>query len=149
MHFFVLVVTEEKPTTEVISKALAPFGPDGEDEWEWWEFGGRYSGSLIALDPDNTVSVRPGRLGRGVDALQVKNFDATTADAPFAVILDGVWYECEVFPTEASDRALGIEMTPEERDAERAAVARWTAKVETLLSSVPGEYWLAVVDCHF
>ena len=174
MHFFALVVTEEKPTEEVIGKVLKPFGPDGGRRWDHWALGGRYTGNLIPLDLPNTLTggpdvpevemvldrmsreaglraVRSERPGPGVDALQLQNLKRIHPGvAPLAVVAGDNWYECEVHPIEPLAQALGLQirMRPEELDAERSAVARWLDEVRALLESVPEEHWLAVIDCH-
>jgi hypothetical protein len=117
VHFILMVVTDEKPTNEVLSTALEPFGPEGACKWDDWVLGGRWSGRLFALHNQNTLTgdrmtktersiitwaksvgldVRPGTVRTppipgGVDALQMHNFKEVAFRKTFAVLKDGQW----------------------------------------------------------
>lgn len=65
MHFCCVLITEEFPTDEVITKKLSPYDEEAyyeQDEeerpwvpllWDWWQVGGRYSGLLKLSTRDN------------------------------------------------------------------------------------------------
>ena len=170
MHFAVLVITEEEPTREVLQKALVRFGPGRQEHWDWWEFGGRFSGNLIPVEFENVVLSRyklPGaeiswleigrfnqrheRVSRGADALQQKNLaGAYKGFFPQAVVFQGQWHECEVLPLKALDLRSGLRVNilTEELEAERVAVTRWAAQFESLMAKVPADNWVSVIDCH-
>lgn len=169
MHFVGLVITEERPTEEVLSKALVQFGPDGEGKWDWWTLGGRYTGNLRPLELENTMTggpdlphiemmliktmgaKLPGRTGPGVDALRHKNLAGVYNELlPHAVVFNGQWHECEVISVESLARGLGFDVNipAKELKTERAGMRRWITRFDALMSDVPAESWISVIDCH-
>jgi hypothetical protein len=125
MHFITYVVTDEKPTEDVLAAALEPFGPSWEGgigKWDWWKLGGRYTGLLIPDDPENDsitgrYAITPiearmaehdaeaglqtkhhGRTGPGVDALRFCDIKESLAGIPAAVVMGGQWYEVPTSP---------------------------------------------------
>lgn len=50
MHYGVLVVTNSFPTDELVAEVLAPYS-DGK-EWDWYQIGGRWTGTLDGYDPE-------------------------------------------------------------------------------------------------
>jgi hypothetical protein len=169
VNFAAFVITDKKPTPEVLEKTLVLFGPHHQGHWLEWTLGGRYTGNLIPIDRENTATgARPEltdfekrrdiyglptrrqeRTGPGVDALQRKNLASVNeAFLPHAVVLQGQWHACEVFSVEALARDLGLEVLAEEREAECAAIARWSAKFEAMMQEIPAENWISVIDCN-
>jgi hypothetical protein len=59
VHFAVLLVTDEKPTQEILEKTLVQFGPADQEYWDSWEFGGRFSGNLIPVVFENVLTAGP------------------------------------------------------------------------------------------
>ena len=61
MHYPVYLFTDEFPTDEVISKAIAPFNEDSEEtnpnpiiSFDYWVLGGRYNGAIkLRCDDDD------------------------------------------------------------------------------------------------
>lgn len=49
MHYYILVFTEIKPTKDHIDNILAPYY---EDEWDWYQKGGRWTGVLDGYNPE-------------------------------------------------------------------------------------------------
>jgi hypothetical protein len=119
MHFITFVVTDAKPTEDVLAAALEPFRPSwegGNGKWDWWKLGGRYTGLLIPDDPENDsitggCAITPiearmaehdaeaglqtkhhGRTGPGVDALRFYDIKELLAGIPAAVVIGGQWY---------------------------------------------------------
>jgi hypothetical protein len=124
MHFIAFVVTDQKPTEDVLAAALEPFRPSwegGAGKWDWWKLGGRYTGLLIPKDPGNDsitggYAIQPievrmaehnaeaglqtkhhGRTGPGVDALRFCDVKELLS-GPAAVVIGGQWYEAPTAP---------------------------------------------------
>lgn len=178
MHFVVFVITKVRPTEKLLQETLAPFGRGGEERWDAWALGGRYSGNLKPLSFDDTITggddiplaelamasmlppginmVRPGVRGTGVDAAQIKNLapDSLTGVGPLAILIDGRWHQCPIYPIEGTVERLGLrkrledEWLQKELRKERRAMKKWTDKAFELLRDVPRGDWLSVVDCH-
>jgi hypothetical protein len=174
MHFVILVVTEQKPTEEILAKALEPFA----DKWDGWWLGGRWSGNLIPYDIDNTITGGPNvpdaelvlqrlarqsgcsfslgtgmiKTGPGCDALQLKNLKRSNLEF-LAVVLNGKWHQAEVTPVEDLFRSLqlhGVDVreSPGQFDTERVALERWRLEFDALMDQVLEEHWVSAVDCH-
>jgi hypothetical protein len=127
VHFAALIITDKKPTQDVLEKALVHFGPYHQRHWLGWALGGRYTGNLIPIEPENTVTgARPEltdlekrqaqyglppargqeRTGPGVDALQRKKLESVYKGfLPHAVVLQDQWHECEVFGRGSGSRS--------------------------------------------
>lgn len=172
MHFVTFVITESKPTDALLSDALEPFGPDGTARWDDWTLGGRHSGNLPVKRLDDTLTggdeipdsdlalikmlsgegLRMERLcqiGPDVDAAQIKNIDFDSfRQRPFALVLRGVWHQCQIFPVEALAVKLGLQIEEEALEAERTTMRQWDSKLADLLHDVSDDNWLAIVDCH-
>jgi hypothetical protein len=172
MHFVTFVITESKPTDALLSDALAPFGPDGTGRWDAWTLGGRYSGNLPVKRledtmtggdeiPDSDLALismlsgeglrmeRSGHLGAGVDAAQIKNVDFDSfRQNPLALVFNGDWHQCPIFPVEALAVKLGIPIEEESLEAERTTMRQWDNKLADLLHDVSDDDWLAILDCH-
>jgi hypothetical protein len=125
MHFITFVITESKPTDALLSDALEPFGPDGSAKWDAWTLGGRYSGNIPVKRLEDTLTggdeipdsdlvlmdmlsgeglrmERPGHRRAGVDAAQIRNIDFDSfRHNPFALVFNGDWHGCPIFPVEA------------------------------------------------
>ena len=58
MHFSLLVVSQERPTEEILAKMLAPFSENNDEvanenqHWDWYQIGGRWTGYLDGYNPD-------------------------------------------------------------------------------------------------
>ncbi len=175
MHSITFVVTKDRPTEAVLAAALAPFGAQSDDpKWDRYLLGGRYTGNLIPHDADDTMmgaadpseqrffteisksagltSNRPGRTGPGVDAAQVQNI-RNLCVIPRTVVIDGYSHECGVVPANAMLRNAGMTEAADAMDEhdvseERAAIAKWRNTIIDIMSRVPDDHWLSVVDCH-
>jgi hypothetical protein len=176
MHFLTLVISDEKPTEELLKKWLSPFVPEKLD---FYALGGRYTGLFIPREIENTVtggpdvpeaelalaamseeigvkSERPGFCGSGVDALQVKNFDGAGA-GPMAVVKDGKWFE----PSEDAKAAAamntlkrgfrkypGFESVKADEKGQKD-LDEWNKRTFIdLVADVRPDQWLSYVDCH-
>src|ERR1700730_14367193 len=56
LHFVTFVITDAKPTEQMLEHLLLPFGPEGEDRLDHCALGGRYSSQLIPYDFGNTIT---------------------------------------------------------------------------------------------
>jgi hypothetical protein len=178
MHTSVIVVTKDKPTEDVLATALAPFGPVAlgpAAHWDWWALGGTFTGLLIPHDLANTITggpdISPAELavegivaaagvtmtrlgdqaGPGVDALQHRNFkELLDGWMPLAIVIDGHWHQCEIYPVEPLLRSIGRIDEADRHDfsEERAAGAVWDEKAIRILDVVPSDHWISVVDIH-
>src|SRR5215469_11474256 len=59
LHFVTFVVTDTKPTEEMLENMLRPFGPKGLDRFDYWALGGRFSGQVIPHDLADTITGGP------------------------------------------------------------------------------------------
>jgi hypothetical protein len=55
MHTLVLLITEERPTPGVIDKAMKPFFNEDGYPYDWYGLGGRFSGLLEPISPDEAI----------------------------------------------------------------------------------------------
>jgi hypothetical protein len=140
MHAMALVITENKPTKEVLEATFAPFGKRALGclaKWYWYGLGGRFGGSLIPKIHNqwkggqprgyflrrNYRHNTPGKTELGVDALQMKNFKQCRINCPpRAVLLNGKWHEAD------------------------ATLSSWKTRIADLMHSVPGHRWVSVVE---
>jgi hypothetical protein len=95
---------------------------------------------------------RPGHTGTGVDAAQMQNIRGPGV-MPRTIVIDGCWHECEVIPVEAMLRNAGITdaadaMDERELREEHEAIAKWRDTVKDIMSRVPPDHWISIVDCH-
>jgi hypothetical protein len=171
-HFVTWVITESKPTDALLSDALAPFGPDGTSRWDAWTLGGRYSGNIPVKRLEDTLTggdeipesdlalmkmlggegarvERPVHRGSGVDATQIGNIDWPCGVAPLALVFNGDWHQCPIFPIEALAVKLGLPIEEgTTMKAERDTMRQWDIKLADLLHDASRNSWLAIVDCH-
>jgi hypothetical protein len=158
MHFCVLVVTKDKPTDDVLAKALAPFGRHalGNDaKWDWYALGGRYSGHLIPLHFADTVTGRAhfpeheisddgiidtsaakiakyGSTAPGVDALQRRNARTNDIFMPvFAVLIDACWHEPNDIAMRASFRDAVNRLFGGDGDPSESMTRTWRGPYRT------------------
>jgi hypothetical protein len=168
MHFAGLVITKDKPTKDVLARALAPWGPQAGNnaKWDWHALGGRYRGMLNATCTSNFVTGdpeypndEPGLQPRhdprgGVDALQKRNQYSFSAYVPRVIVFDGRWHETPPFAWRNQVKDHGCPFlsdvdpaAPLLQDEEGAARAmRWWHCFYEIVEGVPDEYWMSIVD---
>jgi hypothetical protein len=169
VHFITFVLTEEKPTQEVLAKALEPFRETPENRyshWDWFALGGCFAGLLIPHNIKSTLSAgaasEPGEAylrwrseesqytDPGVDALQCGNL--AEYPTPDAVVVDGEWYEPEARLIALRMHELGIDlgtlMSAEELAAAHELTQQWAEDVKGLIGATGRQCWLSIVDCH-
>lgn len=99
-----------------------------KSKWDWYQIGGRWSGSLKVIDPvtgdETTVDSAP----KG----KILNLDELV---PFAVLKNGEWYE--------RGKMGWWAVVSNEKE-----VDEWTKEVKELLADVHDSTQLTVVDCH-
>jgi hypothetical protein len=169
MHFVGFVITEQKPSEDVLAKVLHSFRSSregGKGHWDWWTLGGRWSGRMIPLSLDNTVTggadvpAIEGRLrplgathfvtqsDQGVDIVQISNIKE--GFAPYVLIIDGQWHKCDddarsALVVQSFNAMLG---GAPPSDTDEAALARWDEEWKSLMDHVPADHWLSVIDFH-
>jgi len=176
VHFITFVVTEEKPTVEMVAKTLEPFRETQENpygHWDWFALGGRYTGLLIPHNIENTLTsgpalepeeafmgrlseetgvqfTRPQHTGPGVDALQCGNL--AEYPTPDAVVVAGEWHEPPAWLIVLRMHELGIDlgtlMSAEELATAREMMQQWAVEVKGLIGANCCQCWLSIVDCH-
>jgi len=118
-----------------------------QSKWDWYEVGGRWAGS-IKLKDDVETSETPNFSGgwpeeemrkaieeKRVDSAvkhEIANLDSLTT---FAVIKDGKWY------ARGEMGWWGAVSNPKEGD-------EWEKQIKQLLSEIPDETLITIVDCH-
>jgi hypothetical protein len=117
LHFALFVITDAKPSVEMLDSLLQPFqGEEEEARFDHWAIGGRYSGQVIPYDLANTITGGPdvstgeleilGTLTRswnvvlrrpvsepaaGVDVARFDNIE-TLKLVPDAILINGEWH---------------------------------------------------------
>jgi len=173
MHFIAFVITQQKPTEEILPTALNPFF---NEHFDWFALGGRYTGMIEPFDHEDTVTggmdmpaveewlhthsngIIPQCRGPGVDAAPLDNIKKLPTRPPAAVVVDGEWHQCEptpLFDAKSLAESIGVDTEFKLRGgdqgrsvAERDIWLRWLDQAELLISQAPDTHWLSVVDCH-
>jgi hypothetical protein len=164
-HFTVLVIGEN------IDKQLAPFQENNMDDcpkeylkffsskddrykdependedgywenpnakWDWYSLGGRWSGMIKLKDGATGTYGRPGVFDNttGIDSALIKDIANLSEIKTFALLKDGVWYE------RGEMGWFGV--VSNERASEE-----WDKEYAKLLSELPEDTRISIIDCH-
>ncbi len=169
MHFAILAVTKDKPTKDVLARALAPWGPQAGNNarWDWHALGGRYRGMLNAMCttnflmgdpayPDDEPGLQPWHDPRGgVDALRKRDWHSFAIYVPRVVVFHD-WQETAPFAWRnkgkdhgcpfLSDLDPAAPLLHDEEGYERAG--DWWERFYEIVRSAPYDHWMSIVDCR-
>jgi hypothetical protein len=143
MYFVLYVVTPERPTNEVLQKALEPFRGV---HWSEWQLGGPVcGGNIVPKQFDDRIMGESNTENGGVDAARMDNIDHITNVEAFALVIRGQWHQCDIVPTE--DDGIPDNRTDAEKDAEDRAIERWQNKCHDLVADLcPSCCWVSIVE---
>ena len=109
-HYAILAIIDEN---ESVEEVLRPYGPDGEQKWDWHQIGGRWTGFFDDYDPDSDPAVmglwptqRPARAG---DKIPIAALTEKHVEGAYAVVCSWGWYGGRDYQPWAADDEKFVE----------------------------------------